>query len=103
MRRRIRKNICKNIYVSRGHSDKISNFDAVCTSESDEMFLVEMQGLPQKSYADRMLCYASFPIRMQLAEKLNAVRAGSQKPMDYTLLPIYVVSIVNFKRQGSTP
>ena len=45
-------------------SDKISNFDAVCTSESGEMFIVEMQCLPQESYADRMLCYASFPIRM---------------------------------------
>ncbi|MBQ7273541.1 MAG: PD-(D/E)XK nuclease family transposase [Bacteroidales bacterium] len=78
-------------------SDKISNFDAVCTSESGEMFIVEMQGLPQDSYADRMLCYASFPIRMQLAEKLNAVRSGEIKPMDYGLLPIYVVSFVNFK------
>ena len=48
-------------------SDKISNFDAVCTSENGEMFIVEMQGLPQESYADRMLCYASFPIRMQLS------------------------------------
>lgn len=78
-------------------SDKISNFDAVCTSETGEMFIVEMQCLPQKSYADRMLCYASFPIRMQLAEKLNAVRSGSRKPMDYTLLPIYVVSFVSFQ------
>ena len=77
-------------------SDKMSNFDAVCTSESDEMFIVEMQGLPQDYYADRMLCYASFPIRMQLAEKLNKVRSGEIKPMDYSLLPIYVVSFVNF-------
>ena len=60
------------------------------------MFIVEMQGLPQDSYADRMLCYASFPIRMQLAEKLNKVRSGEIKPMDYSLLPVYVVSFVNF-------
>jgi len=78
-------------------SDKISNFDAVCTSEDGEMFIVEMQGLPQDSYADRMLCYASFPIRMQLAEKLNKVRSDEIKPMDYSLLPIYVVSFVNFE------
>ena len=78
-------------------SDKISNFDAVCTSETGEMFIVEMQGLPQDSYADRMLCYASFPSRMQLAEKMNAVRSGNRKPMDYSLLPIYVVSFVNFR------
>lgn len=41
-------------------SDKISNFDAVCTSDTGEMFVVEMQNLPQDSYADRMLCCTSF-------------------------------------------
>ena len=78
-------------------SDKISNFDAVCTSEDGEMFIVEMQGLPQASYADRMLCYASFPIRMQLEQKLKDLQSGRAKPMDYSLLPIYLVSIVNFR------
>ena len=77
-------------------SDKITNFDAVCTSDTGEMFIVEMQGLPQKSYADRMLCYASFPIRMQLEQKLKDIHDGKGKPMDYGLLPIYVVSFVNF-------
>ena len=77
-------------------SDKISNFDAVCTSDTGEMFIVEMQGLQQDSYADRMLCYASFPIRMQLEQKLKDVHEGRAKPMDYGLLPIYVVSFVNF-------
>lgn len=77
-------------------SDKISNFDAVCTSDTGEMFIVEMQGLPQNSYADRMVCYASFPIRMQLEQKLKDLHEGKGKPMDYGLLPIYVVSFVNF-------
>lgn len=77
-------------------SDKISNFDAVCTSQTDEMFIVEMQGLPQNSYADRMVSYASFPIRMQLEQKLKDIRDGKKKPMDCSLLPIYVVSFVNF-------
>ena len=77
-------------------SDKISNFDAVCTSDTGEMFIVEMQGLPQKSYADRMICYSSFPIRMQLEQKLKDIQEGKGKPMDYGLLPIYVVSFVNF-------
>ena len=75
-------------------SDKISNFDAVCTSESGEMFIVEMQCLPQDSYADRMVCYASFPIRMQLERKLRDIHSG--KPMDYSLMPIYVLSFINF-------
>ena len=77
-------------------SDKISNFDAVCTSDTGEMFIVEMQGLQQNSYADRMLCYASFPIRIQLAQKLKDIHDWKVKPMDYSLLPIYVVSFVNF-------
>ncbi|MBQ6954002.1 MAG: PD-(D/E)XK nuclease family transposase, partial [Bacteroidales bacterium] len=46
--------------------------------------------------ADRMLCYASFPIRMQLEQKLKDIHEGKAKPMDYGLLPIYVVSFVNF-------
>ena len=77
-------------------SDKISNFDAVCTSESGEIFIVEMQCLPQDSYADRMVCYASFPIRMQLEQKLRDLHDGKGKPMDYGLMPIYVLSFVNF-------
>ena len=77
-------------------SDKISIFDAVCTSESGEQFIVEMQGLRQDSYADRMLCYASFPVRMQLEQKLKDLQEGKVKPMDYSLLPVYLVSFVNF-------
>ena len=77
-------------------SDKITNFDAVCTSESGEQFIVEMQGLQQDSYADRMLCYASFPLRMQLEQKLKDLQEGKVKPMDYSLLPVYLVSFVNF-------
>ena len=78
-------------------SDKISNFDAVCTSETGEMFLVEMQCTPQDNYADRMLSYASFPIRMQMARKMDAIHKGKARPMDYSLLPIYVISVVNFE------
>ena len=77
--------------------DKNSIFDLYCTSETGEMFIVEMQYSPQDSYADRMLCYASFPIRMQMAAKQAAFRKeGLRDKMDYSLLPIYVVSILNF-------
>ena len=64
-------------------SDKISIFDAVCTSDTGEMFIVEMQGLPQNCYADRMVSYASFPIRMQLEQKLKYLHESKGKPMDY--------------------
>lgn len=83
-------------------SDKISNFDLYCTSETGEQFIVEMQNTAQRHYADRMLCYASHPIRNQLAKKLaerqEKIRQGlpPMMPMDYSLLPVYVVSILNF-------
>lgn len=61
------------------------------------MFIVEMQGAPEKSYGDRMLCYASFPIRLQIEKKLREMEEGIRRSsMDYGLMPIYVVSIVNF-------
>ncbi|MBO4635458.1 MAG: PD-(D/E)XK nuclease family transposase [Bacteroidales bacterium] len=82
-------------------SDKISNFDLYCTSETGEQFIVEMQNAQQHHYADRMLCYASHPIRNQLAKKLaerrEKIKSGIPAPvMDYRLLPVYVVSILNF-------
>ena len=61
------------------------------------MFIVEMQCLPQDSYADRMVCYASFPIRMQLERKLRDIHEGRRRPMDYSLMPIYVLSFINFR------
>ena len=82
-------------------SDKISNFDLYCTSETGEQFIVEMQNASQRHYADRMLCYASHPIRNQLAKKVSdrkgRIKRGLSVPaMDYKLLPVYVVSILNF-------
>ncbi len=55
-----------------------------------------MQCLPQDSYADRMVCYSSFPIRMQLEQKLKDIHEGKRTPMDYGLMPIDVLSFINF-------
>lgn len=82
-------------------SDKITTFDLYCTSDTGEQFIVEMQFSPQKNYADRMLCYATYPIRAQLSRKLlerkeKAEKGGSFDKMDYGLLPIYVISLLNF-------
>ena len=76
--------------------DKNSTFDVLCESEKGEQFIVEMQYTEQRNFADRMLCYASFPIRLQMAQKVADAQQNPGKKMDYTLLPIYVVSIVNF-------
>ena len=86
-------------------TDKNVNFDLYCTSESGEQFIVEMQYSGQASYADLMLCYATYPIRAQLSKKIRAYRRDwvsrvfRRKPrakMDYSLMPVYVVSLLNF-------
>ena len=82
-------------------SDKITTFDLFCTSDTGEQFIVEMQFSPQNNYADRMLCYATYPIRSQLSRKLadrkeRAEKGSSLDKMDYGLMPIYVISLLNF-------
>ena len=89
-------------------SDKITTFDLYCTSENGEQFIVEMQYSAQNSFADRMLCYSTYPIRAQLAAKLSSMRerrANGEKPdkMDYSLKPVYVVSMLNFSIKHSSP
>ena len=53
-------------------SDKSVSFDLLCTTPDKEQFIVEMQFRSQDSYKDRMLAYATYPIRMQLSQKLKA-------------------------------
>ena len=82
-------------------SDKNTTFDLFCTSETGEQFVVEMQFSAQTHYADRMLSYATYPIRAQLSEKLASQREKQSKgekvdKMNYGLLPIYVISLLNF-------
>ena len=82
-------------------SDKITNFDLFCTSDTGEQFIVEMQFSPQNNYADRMLCYATYPIRAQLSKKRDERREKAEKgesldKMDYGLMPVYVISLLNF-------
>ena len=57
-------------------SDKNVTFDLFCTSDDGEQFIVEMQNAPQRNYADRMLSYATYPIRNQLAVKLDKTANG---------------------------
>ncbi|MBO4447540.1 MAG: Rpn family recombination-promoting nuclease/putative transposase [Bacteroidales bacterium] len=82
-------------------SDKNVTFDCYCTGDDGESFIVEMQNAPQRSFADRMLCYATFPLREQLEQKIRtrreaATRGEAVDTMDYRLMPVYVVSLVNF-------
>jgi predicted transposase/invertase (TIGR01784 family) len=62
-------------------------YDLLCTNEQGEYFLVEMQRVLQKHFADRALFYSSFLIRNQ---------APKAKTWNYELKAVYVVSILNF-------
>ena len=79
-------------------SEKSVTFDLLCKDDdTGEEFLVEVQNSDQKSYRDRVLAYATYPIREQLATKLSTLKEHGQKfGMDYSLKPIYVISLVNF-------
>ena len=79
-------------------SEKNVTFDLLCKDDdTGEEFLVEVQNSDQKSYRDRVLAYATYPIREQLATKLAVLKEQGQKfGMDYSLKPIYVISLVNF-------
>ena len=83
-------------------SDKNVNFDLYCTTDQGESFIVEMQFTSQASFRDRALYYATYPIRSQVVERLKTLRDLDGKAagkMDYSLSPVYVISILNFKME----
>ena len=80
-------------------SDKKTTFDLFCTSEAGEQFIVEMQFAEQETYRERMLFYATYPLRAQMDARIRAVERLSgitRDRMDYSLHPVYVLSMLNF-------
>lgn len=79
-------------------SEKSVNFDMLCTdAKTGEEFLVEVQNAPQSSFQDRVLTYATYPIREQTSARLARIRDGEGLDrMDYSLKPVYVISLINF-------
>jgi len=80
-------------------SDKNVTFDLLCTTDQNERFIVEMQFASQTSFRDRMLYYATYPIRSQIMERMKSLPNSDEKTirkMDYSLSPVYVISILNF-------
>ena len=89
--------------------EKNVTFDLLCTDkDTGEQFLVEVQNRPKLSFRDRMLFYSTYPIREQMAVKIKKRREEMEEqlksgiitkrpdPMDYSLKPVYVISMVNF-------
>ena len=67
--------------------ERIAVFDILCTTETDEHFIVEMQVGHQLYFQDRALFYASHAIRKQAPRK---------KYWNYELKAVYLVAILDF-------
>ena len=82
-------------------TEKNVTFDLLCRNdETGEEFLVEVQNSEEDSFMDRMLCYATYPIRDQLEERVMELKEGKNLDhMDYSLMPVYVICMANFKLQ----
>ena len=58
---------------------------------------MEVQNDEENSFRDRMLSYSTYPIREQMERRLALVGEMKRKErMNYTLTPVYVLSLVNF-------
>ena len=68
---------------------KKSVFDVSCVTEDGTIVDIEVQVRPQKWFSDRCLYYSTFSIQSQVSEG----------QIDYTLKPVYVVSIDDFCRE----
>ncbi len=73
-------------------SERRAIYDVYCQTNDGERFIVEMQKAKQDHFQDRAIYYSSFAIREQgqKGKKDNV-------SWDYTLSPVYVVGILNFK------
>ena len=67
--------------------ERTAVFDLLCTTNSEDQFVVEMQLGKQTWFRDRALFYGSHMIRRQAPRKKN---------WDFNLKPVYIVSILNF-------
>ena len=76
----------KNEHLGSGELDRKAVFDVYCENERGEKFVVELQKTKQNFFKDRMVYYATFPIREQ------AQRAD----WNFQLKAVYMVGILDF-------
>ena len=88
-------------------NEKKCIFDVYCLTGSGERIVVEMQFSEKDDFLDRVLFYATYPIREQLVSQFRTVlewigrwmrkkKKDGEKRLSYRLKPVYVVSILNF-------
>jgi len=69
-------------------------FDLFCESEQGDKFIIELQKAQQRYFKDRSLYYASFAIQVQ---------GQKGKDWNYTLQPVYSVSMMDFVFEQDAP
>lgn len=88
-------------------NEKKCIFDVYCLTENEERIVVEMQFTEKDDFLDRVLFYATYPIREQLVSQFRMAlerfgqwmrkkKKEEVKQLSYRLKPVYVVSILNF-------
>lgn len=86
-------------------NEKKCIFDVYIRTASGERVVVEMQYKSEADFLDRVLFYATYPIREQLVSRFRSIqdtlrrwirRKSREKALSYRLKPVYVVSILNF-------
>ena len=70
-----------------GYGDRRSVFDVYCMTKDGSRFIVEMQKAEQTYFKDRIVYYATTPIRQQ----------APKGKWDYHLEDVYTVGILNFE------
>lgn len=66
-------------------------YDVYCETDDGKHFIVEMQNQWTPNFVNRTLCYASKAITNQREKEKT-----KQKPSLYELVPVYVISFMNF-------
>jgi len=96
-------------------SEKVTIFDLLCQdADTGEEFLVEVQNAPDRTYRDRALYYSLVPVREQLERKQlygkgkeeetkSKAKEEMRRKMDYSIRPVYVISLVNFDFKHESP
>ena len=75
-------------------AERIGIYDIYCTDETGHRFIVEMQRSSMRYFKERALFYTTFPIIQQ-------VEKGTT--YDFSLLPVYCVSILRYKMDEEPP
>ncbi len=89
-------------------AEKTVIFDLLCRDASTgEEFLVEVQNASDPTYKDRVLYYSTVPLREQMEKKQSILgeeaNAQIRRKMDYSLRPVYVISLLNFSLKHDSP